>query len=104
MSKATQGNKNGRWPEVIRFKARLVRQAEAKNGSAMRLEVPKVVGRKLRGMDKLEGTMSGHPFRVALEAGASGGRRLEVQSRGWRTWRGLSSYMVPVHSAPKATQ
>lgn len=33
-------------------------------------------------MDKVEGTMNGHLFWAAREAGMSGGRRLEVRSRG----------------------
>lgn len=79
MSEATQENKDGGGPEVIRFKARLVRQAAAaKNGPPMRVEVPKAVNKKLRGMSKVEGTMNGHPFRAALEAGTSGGWWLKV--------------------------
>ena len=48
MSEATHEKKNGGGPEVIRFKARLVRPSEnAKNGSPMRVEVPKAVNKKL---------------------------------------------------------
>jgi hypothetical protein len=79
MNKAPQKNKDGGGPSVFRFEARLVRQSLAeKTGSSTLINVPKVVGKRLRGMSKLEGTINGHPFRAALEPNASGGRLLRV--------------------------
>jgi hypothetical protein len=58
-------------PAILRFNARL-------NGSGAMLDVPNAVNKKLRDMPKVEGTINGHPFRAALEAAPSGGRRLKV--------------------------
>ncbi len=65
-------------PAVLRFKARLVRAETAKNGSSTALSLPGAVGKKLRGMAMLEGTINGHPFRAPLDANASGARSLRV--------------------------
>jgi hypothetical protein len=71
--------KKGGGPPIIRFKARLVRHSKAaNNGSSTLLNVPKVVGKQLDGMTKVEGTINGHPFRAALELDTSGGRALRV--------------------------
>lgn len=59
-------------PAVLRFAARLVRRPQtARNGSSTVLKLPEAVGKKLRGMDTIEGTINGHPFRAPLDAAAS---------------------------------
>ena len=79
MNKAKHENKAGDGPSVLRFKARLVRPPKAaKTGPWTLLNLPKLVGKKLRGMTKVEGTMNGHPFRAALEPSPSGGHWLRV--------------------------
>lgn len=79
MNKATHENKDGDGPSVFRFKARLFPHPEAaKTASSALLNVPKVVGKKLGGMTKVEGTMNDHPFRAALEPNPSGGHWLRV--------------------------
>ncbi len=54
---------------TIRFKARLLRPAEAKGGSWSFLVLPRNASAKLptRGMTSVEGTVNGHPFRATLE-------------------------------------
>ena len=80
MSKATHENKGG-GPSVFRFKARLVRYPKAATtGSWTRLNVPKLVSKKLRGMTKVEGIINDHPFRAALEPNTSGGHWLRVNN------------------------
>jgi hypothetical protein len=64
-------------PDVFRFTARLVR-GRSRGRSAAVLDVPKRIGRRLNGMEKVEGVINGHPFRAALEANAAGGRRVRV--------------------------
>ena len=65
-------------PAVLRFDARLSRPEGAKSGSGAVVDVPKPVGRKLRDMEKVEGTIGGHPFRAALEPSPDGGLWLKV--------------------------
>lgn len=81
MNEATHENKNGDGPSVFRFKARLLRHPKtAKTDSGALLNFPKWVSKKFpsRGTTKVEGTINGHPFRAALEAGTSGGHWLRV--------------------------
>jgi len=58
-------------PPVIRFKAKLVRHPE-KGASKPLLDLPKPVATKLHGMETIEGTINGHPFRAPFEASANG--------------------------------
>jgi hypothetical protein len=64
----------------LRFSARLSqnRKAASANGSATRLNIPAAIDKKLKGMDKVEGTINGHPFRAGLESGDTAGRSLRV--------------------------
>ncbi len=78
MSKVGHENKDRCGPSVLRFEARLVRDPKAAKTSFWTLNIPKVVGKKLRGVTKVEGTINGHPFRAALEPNASGGNSLRV--------------------------
>jgi Bacteriocin-protection, YdeI or OmpD-Associated/Domain of unknown function (DUF1905) len=81
MNKTANQNKRDDGPSVLRFKARLIRHPKpAKTGSSTLLDVPKVVGGKLRGMTKIEGTINGHPFRAAMEPNPSGGHWLRVNN------------------------
>ncbi len=66
-------------PVVLRFKARLVRHAQtARNGFSTALNLPEAIGKKLRGMATIEGTINGHPFRAPLELNSSGSGSLRV--------------------------
>lgn len=65
-------------PEVLRFKARLVRLHAMAKTDAWLLEIPKTIGAKLHGMTRAEGIINGHPFRAALEPATSGSRLLRV--------------------------
>lgn len=58
---------------MLTFKAQLARSAKAaKTGSSTVLNVPEAVGKKLRGMATIEGTINDHPFRAPLEDNGSG--------------------------------
>jgi len=64
---------------VLRFKARLARHSQAaKSSSSTALNVPEAVGKKLRGMATIEGTINGHPFRAPIDTNASGSSSLRV--------------------------
>ncbi len=65
-------------PEVLRFEARLVRLEGAAKNDAWVLEIPKAVATKLRGMNRIEGIINGHPFRAPLEGSQSGRLLLRV--------------------------
>jgi Bacteriocin-protection, YdeI or OmpD-Associated/Domain of unknown function (DUF1905) len=66
-------------PVVLRFRARLARHSHtARNGSSIALDLPEAVGKKLRGMATIEGTINGHPFRAPLDTNASGSSSLRV--------------------------
>jgi hypothetical protein len=66
-------------PVVLHFKARLVRDAQtARNGASTALNLPEAVGKKLRGMATIEGTINGHPFRAPLDLNSSGSSSLRV--------------------------
>ena len=78
MNKAAVQNKSP-GPSVIRFKARISEgRPKPKNTSTVQLRIPKAIGKKLCGMEKVEGTINGHPFRTALESNTSGDRWLRV--------------------------
>jgi len=78
---ATPASSRRGGPSVIRFKARLLRQAgAAKNGSSALIDIPNAVSKKLRGMTKVEGVINGHPFRAALEPQTNGGRSVRVNA------------------------
>jgi hypothetical protein len=77
MSKTLHAKKGG-GPAVIRFKAKLVRISNMPKAESLALDFPKVVGKKLNGMAKIEGTINGHPFRAALEPNANGGHSVRV--------------------------
>jgi len=70
-------------PPVLRFKARLFRQAKTANASGsatLLIDVPYVVSEKARssGMTTVEGTINGHPFRATLEPNMSEGHWLPI--------------------------
>jgi hypothetical protein len=67
---------DGDGPLVLRFEALLVKHPKV--DSVTLLDVPVDVSKKLHGMTKVEGTISGHPFRAALEPNALGGYSLRV--------------------------
>lgn len=66
-------NKNHEVPQVVRFKARLI-----VDDAAAYVTIPKAASDRLRGMENLEGTINGHPFRAPLPASATGAQRLRV--------------------------
>jgi hypothetical protein len=78
MNRVAHENKDRGGPSVLRFEARLVRDPKTAKTSSWTLNIPKVVGKKLRGMTKVEGTINGRPFRAALEPNAFGGQSLRV--------------------------
>lgn len=59
-------------PPVLRFKGKLVQHPA--NGKAPKTlaHLPEQIGKKLRGMETIEGTINGHPFRASLEATPKG--------------------------------
>jgi len=66
-------------PVVLRFRARLARHSQAaRTGSSVALDLPEAVGKKLRGMATIEGTINGHPFRAPLDLNSSGSSSLRV--------------------------
>ena len=66
-------------PSVLRFKAQLARNSgRAKGGSWGTLEIPKSLSGVLSGMNKVEGTINGHPFRAPIEPNGSGRYVLRV--------------------------
>lgn len=79
-------------PEVLRFKAKLYERADAiKSVTGASLAIPDAVGVRLRGMEKVEGTINGHPFRASLESGPKASHALRVNEamlRGARAKRG----------------
>ncbi|MBV8669903.1 MAG: DUF1905 domain-containing protein, partial [Candidatus Eremiobacteraeota bacterium] len=67
-NKAMRNNKDRAGPSVFRFGAQLVRHPKpAQQGGWGLVNVPKSIGKQLRGMTTVEGTINGHPFRAALE-------------------------------------
>lgn len=71
----------GGGPPVLRFEARLFQHPRpAETDSQTLLDVPEWVSEQFPPLvsTKVEGTINGHPFRAALEPGASGGHRMCV--------------------------
>ncbi|MBV8263566.1 MAG: DUF1905 domain-containing protein [Candidatus Eremiobacteraeota bacterium] len=78
-NKAMRNNKDRAGPSVFRFEAQLVRHPKrADQGGWGLVNVPKSIGKQLRGMTTIEGTINGHPFRAALEPNSSGSHSLRV--------------------------
>lgn len=68
----------------IRFKAKLLRPAEAGRGSAWAfLVLPKTASAKLpsRGMEAVQGNINGHPFRATLEPDGQKSHWLKVTKK-----------------------
>lgn len=68
-------------PAVLRFKAKLLRQADAgKTEFGLALKLPDSISREFPpdGLAQVEGTINGHPFRAPLDADADGGHLLRV--------------------------
>lgn len=71
-SQSASQNRAAEGPPVLRFKAQLILQAQpAKPASTVLLQIPKAVSAKLAGMNRVEGTINGHPFRAALKGGGT---------------------------------
>ena len=69
----TKSNRRARaGPPVIRFQGTLVAHAVEGKPSKTVLELPTAVATKLRGMETIEGTINGHPFRAPFAAPSNG--------------------------------
>jgi hypothetical protein len=79
MNKTKTAPRTSGEPAVIHCDALLVRHPEAAPSETWAaLNIPLAVSDQLRGMDRVEGTINGHPFRAALESTADGVRWLRV--------------------------
>ena len=94
-------------PAVLRFKAKLLGHHDAaKSGSGAVLDLPPDVGKKLDGMEKVEGTINGQPFRASLEIGAAARRTLRVNEamlRGARAKLGDAVQLAILGPEPRLT-
>lgn len=81
MNKPAYETKDRTGPSVLRFKGCLIRdpQAPRRRSSAL-IKLPTHIGKKLRGMTKVEGTINGHPFRASLESSSVGSSSLRVNN------------------------